>query len=489
VFSPNYLRLPGLYDSGLVQIHNTGYEVVQIVRNSTKTSKTSTEGKWSRKSRILVLVAIFTFLLTVFLFQGGVTGLAVSMAENALVQRKISAASTWLSIAKSTLGGQARVEYLLGRVARLKGDFPEMMEHLKHAHKLGFQADLLDREQGLANLSMGEMDPALEGMARDWIAEIPKDVGLVVDAFANGLASQSRFPEASKLLEDYEKAFPGDAMVNYRFGVMNEHIRSNAKAEKEYSKALEKDPTHIQAAWRLARLKSGNNAPDESIKILKPFDFGKQSLAVKTFMAHCYEQSGDLETSRALFKLVADQGHAASLEAYRVVDEFPDRFLAASELGILQVKLGNWEEAKKYLEMALKENSRDFIARNSYGQVLRRLGFHEEAEKELARITEERREYDKITVLRDQINQNQNNTAARVQMGKILYKYESERFGLFWVRSALAYDPKCKEAHQFLGEYYVSKAEKATPDEKRLYEQKANYHFAQIEPINSVTRP
>lgn len=452
--------------------------------------KTKPKVKSFRKFRLLVLFAILVPLIFLFLIQGGVTGLAVSMAENALVRRKLSTANNWLSLAKKTLGGQSRVEYLLAKVSRLNGDFPQMMEHLVLADKLGFQADLLDREQGLANLSMGEMDAALESKARDWIAEMPNDVGLVVDAFANGLASQSRFPEASKLLEDYEKAFPGDAMVNYRFGVMNEHIRSNAKAEKEYSRALEKDPSHVQAAWRLARLKSGNNAPAESLQILKRFDFGKQSLAIKTFMAHCLEQSGELEKSRELFKIVADQGQAASLAAYRVVDEFPDRFLAASQLGTLEVKLGNWEEAKKYLELALKENSRDFIARNSYGQVLRRLGYHEEAEKELARITEERREYDKITVLRDQINQNQSNTAARVQMGKILFKYESERFGLFWVRSALAYDRNCKEAHQFLGEYYGNKAEKATQShEKQLYEQKAGYHFAQIEPDSLLRSP
>jgi Tfp pilus assembly protein PilF len=172
------------------------------------------------------------------------------------------------------------------------------------------------------------------------------------------------------------------------------------------------------------------------------------------------------------------------------VDEAPDRFLAASELGVLEVKLGNWESAKKYLELALEENPRDFIARNSYGQVLRRLGYHEEAEAELARITEERREYDKITVLRDQINQNQANTDARVEMGKILFKYESERFGLFWIRSAFAYDPKCKEAHQFMGEYYANQAQSATqPGEKQLYEEKSRYHFAQIEPATTSTNP
>ena len=108
--------------------------------------------------------------------------------------------------------------------------------------------------------------------------------------------------------------------------------------------------------------------------------------------------------------------------------------------------------------------------------------------KELARIVEERKEYDKITALRDQINQNQDNTAARVEMGKILFKYESERFGLFWIRSALTYDPKCRDAHQFLGDYYTQKAEHATSTgEKQMLENKAKYHLAQIvSPSTSV---
>lgn len=431
--------------------------------------------------RLFFLFAALLVTLGIFWYRGGITGFAVSMADQALLKRRYESAESWLHFAQKALGNQARVQFLLGRLSRMYGDFPGMMDHLVQAHELGFPADPLDREQGLANLSIGEMDARTESMARDWIAELTPDVGLVVDALANGLASQSRFQEASKLLEDYEKAFPNDAMVNYRFGVMNEHIRGIARAEQEYRQALEKDPQFVQAGWRLARIKSGQNKPQDAIEILTKFERGAQALAVKTFLAHCHEQSGDLETASQMFQQVADQGHEASLKAYRIVDEVPERFLAASELGVLYVKLGKWDEAKKYLEMALEHNSRDFIARNSYGQVLRRLGLHEQAEEELARIVEERKEYDKITGLRDQINQNRNNTAARVEMGKILFKYESEKFGLFWVRSALAYDPKCQEAHQFLGEYYAKKAEQApSAGEQQVYRNKAEDHFSQV---------
>ena len=457
-------------------------------KRSARSEKKVVQAEAPRKGlRLFVLLGILVTSAGLFFYRGGLTYVATSFAEDAMRKRRYESAESWLYLAERTYGDQALVQFLRARLSRMNGDFPQMMTHLVRAHERDFPAEKLDREQGLANLSIGEMDARTESMARDWIAELPKDVGLVVDALANGLASQSRFNEATKLLEDYEKAFPGDPMVNYRFGVLNEHIRATARAEKEYETALEKDPKFVQAAWRLARIKSGQNKPDEAIEILSEIVQGKQSLAVKTFLAHCHQQAGDLEASRELFQEVADYGHQATLAAYRVVDEAPERFLAASELGVLLVKLGEWEQSKKYLELALKVNPRDFIARNSYGQVLRRLGLHEQAEQELARIVEERKEYDKITVLRDQINQNQNNTQARVEMGKILFKYESEKFGLFWIRSAFTFDPKCQEAHQFMGEYYADKAEQAeTISEKQMYRSKAAYHFSQIEPQQHV---
>ena len=443
-----------------------------------------------RRRRLLPLFVILFILGTIFLLRGGVTGMAVSMADSAIIKRKTATAERWLNLARYSLGNQGPAEYLRARVARLQGDHADMIKHLVKAHELGYDAKLLDREQEIARLSMGEMDSQLESRARNWIAELPGDVGLIVDAFANGLAAQSRFNEAATLLEDYEKAFPNDPMVNYRFGILSEHVRDEINAEKEYRTALSKDPNYVQAAWRLARLESGKNAPLEALEILKRYDYGPQSLAIKTFMAHCYEQSGDLEKGRELFKTVADLGPAATLSAYRVVDEMPERFLAASALGTLDVKLGNWEEAKHYLELALKEDPRDFVARNSYGQVLRRLGYHEEAAKVLAQINQERSEYDKITVLREQINQDASNTAARLQMGKIVFKYESERFGLFWIRSALAYEPHNKEAHEFLSDYYNKKSQEAKdPNEKRMYDQRASFHRAEADAAPEPQKP
>ncbi len=435
----------------------------------------------SRSWRKPLLFGILALLFAGFWYRGGVSGVAASLADSAIKRWQLESASKWLDFADK-LGESADVKFLLARVARLNNDPELMRQYLVEAHELGHRADPLNREQSLLSISFGEIDSVLDSKAKHWIAEQPPDEGLVVDAYVNGLAAQSRFSEAVEVLEAYEQSNPLDPMVNFRLGVMNEHLRNSANAEEEYKLALEKDPTYIRAAWSLARLRSSKNIPQEAIEILKPFEKGKATIAVRTMIAHCYQQMGDLERSRELFKSVADMGFEAGLESYRFVDDTPERFLAASELGVLDTKMGNWEEARKYLEMALEVNPRDFVARNSYAQVLRRLGLQEQAERELARITEERKEYDKITVLREQISQNRADVDARVEIGKILFKYESTRFGLFWVRSALTYDPKNKEAHQFLADYYLSKANESTnATDIKLYESKAKYHLGQIE--------
>ncbi len=457
------------------------------LRPSSKHLSDKKQPKPPRRSwRQLTLIGILLVLLMGFWYRGGISRIAAAQAESAIKRWRVESASKWLNFAQM-LGDQPEVHFLLARVARIDNDPHQMRKHLLKAHELGFSSELLNREQDLLRLSLGEIDSILESKAQHWIHQHPPDEGLVVDAYANGLLAQSRFSEAVTVLEEYERAFPEDPMVNYRFGVMNEHLRSSAKAEEEYKLALQKDPGYLRAVWNLARLKSGKNAPQEAIDILKPHEVGKPALAVRTMIAHCYQQFGDLEKSRELLISVADKGFEAGIESYRVVDEPPERFLAASELGVLDAKLGNWDEAKKYLELALEVNPRDFVARNAYAQTLRRLGFQEQAEKELKQITEERKEYDKITVLRDQVSQDQSNVDARVQMGKILFKYESERFGLFWVRSALTYDPKCNEAHQFLGDYYTSQAEKTSDTaEKQGYENKAKFHFGQIQSETNV---
>ncbi len=442
--------------------------------NANKPPKGSNQARVATsKARSRLLLGLLILLVAVFFYRGGFSGFALSMARNSLLKRDLPATEKWIGWAQQLPGTSAEIEYLLAKKARLQKNFDAMAEHLLTAHQLGCEPGLLEREQILADASLGELDPISERKLTGWISEQGAETGEIVDAYANGLAARSRFDDATQLLKDYEQAFPGDPLVNYRLGIINEHKMANDLAEREYQTALEKDPKHVQAAWRLARIQTSKNDPQAAIKILSDFDYGPQQLAVKTFLGSCYQQLGEFDKSREYYLAVVEQGHTACQAAYQVVDETPERFLAASDLGVLEATLGNWEEARKYLALALEVNPRDFTARNSYAQALRRLGMAEQSDKEFARIKLERAEFDKVTVLRDRVNQNPSDTDARIEMGKIIFKYESERFGLFWIRSALTYDPACQAAHEFLAEYNEQKFEET---HNAGYRQRANEH-------------
>jgi Tfp pilus assembly protein PilF len=436
-----------------------------------KKPKLVSGGTPRRSRRIYVLVALLVLLFGIFLYNGGIAGVATTYAKNALLANDAKRASSWLKIARTIGSETPELHYLLARSARLSRKYNEMASHLQAALSGGYNSEMLAKEQCLAIASLGELDPINESKIKNWIAQDGPDVAEFVDAYVNGLAALSRFDDASKVLEQYEAEYPNDPMVNYRFGLMNEHTKSNELAEKEYAEAMRKDPNHAKSAWRYARLLCGRNRPEDAIKVLEKIRKGPQELAVKTFLASCHFQMGELEKSRELFKEVVLEDKQRCLEAYLILDEWPERFLAASELGIVESNLGNYPDAKKYLEMALADNPRDFTARSAYALVIRRLGDTEQANKELERVSAERAEFDKITVLRDKVKQDPNDAAAKFAMGEILFKYESERFGLFWIRSALTSDPNYKEAHVFLADYYQKKSA-----ENEAFKGKAEYH-------------
>jgi len=433
-----------------------------------------------RSRRFYVLVALLVSLLCIFLYNGGVAGVARTYAKNALLANDAKRANGWLKIARSVGPETPELHYLLARSARLNKDYNEMAKHLQAALSGGYNSETLEKEQCLAIASLGELDPTNESKIQKWIAQDGPDVAEFVDAYVNGLAAVSRFDDASMVLEHYEAEYPNDPMVNYRFGLMNEHTKSNELAEKEYAEAMRKDPGHTKSIWRYARLLCGRNRPQDAIKVLDKIRKGPQELAVKTFLASCHFQMGELEKSRDLFKEVVVADKQRCLDAYLSLDEWPERFLAASELGIVESNLGNYPDAKKYLEMALADNPRDFTARSAYALVIRRLGDIEQANKELARVSTDRAEFDKITNLRDKVQQDPKDAASKFAMGEILFKYESERFGLFWIRSALTSDPNYKEAHVFLADYYKKKSA-----ENEAFKGKAEFHQRRVKQLEA----
>ena len=138
------------------------------------------------------------------------------------------------------------------------------------------------------------------------------------------------------------------------------------------------------------------------------------------------------------------------------VDAPYERFIAASELGTLLANEGLFEQSLGYLDSALNENPRDVSARYSRGLALRGLNRDEEADKEFVYVAEAKNAFQKVSSLTEKINRSNDDVESRIEVGKLLVQYESERTGLFWLRSALAYKENNAKVHEALAEFYES---------------------------------
>lgn len=440
----------------------------------TKSSNRSLEqgnGKKAYFGRPVTLFLVLVCLLIAFLWSGGIVGFTNSMAKNAIASKKLESADGWLAIARQLSSSNAETDFLQAKSERQRGNLDKMANHLKTAYNKGFDPSKLEREQTLAFASLGRFSADMEEQMNDWLDSREGDFGEVVDAYTNGLTTISRFDHALELLKWWEQTAPWDPVPHYRIGRINEHMYQASEAESQYRKAIAKEPNYHKATYNLARVILDQRRPDEALKLFQICNVGDTALAAKTGMARCYKALGETETARSLLIEVLKSSFESLIQSQNAVDEFPERFVAASELGSIETELGNFPEARKYLESALKVHPLDSTGRYSYALALRGLGLQKEAEENFEITRTARSALDQVTGLMETLRRNSEDTKSRIRIGKIVLEHESERAGVFWLQSVFSYDPKNSEAHLTLADYYQGKND-PSPEDLKL----AAYH-------------
>lgn len=441
------------------------------MKKSSKEKKQNSSPVKPSGKRLWVLLAFLAAVWAVFLWSGGVAGRMNSAARQAIAGRRFDDAQLWLGRSKSLSTKNAECEFLLARLARKQGQLPAMSAHLHSASELGYDKKTLAREQDLALASIGRMEDGVEERLQAWLQEGSIDFSEIADAYANGLTALSRFDDAQALLVAWQQSDPKEPVVNYRRARIHEHFRQPDQAEQEYRKSVAKDPTFTKAKYHLARLLLQLRQPDEALTLFQACEDGSTALAAETGVGGCYRNQGEAEKARDTLRKVMEHSFDEVMESYRTVDESPERYMPASELGCIETELGEFEAARKNLELALDKFPRDTIARYSYGVTLRSLGFPKEAEEQFERTRQARTALDEVSALQEELRKNPENTDARLKIGKIVLEHESEHTGIFWIQSVFSYDPTNAAAHQALVDYYESKP-KASDEDKKL----AQYH-------------
>ncbi|MBI2477224.1 MAG: VCBS repeat-containing protein, partial [Planctomycetia bacterium] len=243
------------------------------------------------------------------------------------------------------------------------------------------------------------------------------------------------------LLDAWRQDAPQDPYVHCRMGRIHEHFRRKEEASQEYRTALSKDPKCYEAAFALARLIA------EQKRIEEAFDYYRLCLELphpvpaQVGMAGCLKSLGRANEARMLLEEAVQFSDHERAAAYKAVGEAPEQFVAATELGKLYSESGDHAKGAVWLGRAVEFNPRDLVARYALAGALRGLGYLEDAEQQFNIVRTARKALEQASNLNDQVEAHPTDVDARYRLGKILLDYDSERKGLFYLRSVLTYNP------------------------------------------------
>ncbi|WP_417744522.1 tetratricopeptide repeat protein [Rosistilla oblonga] len=433
--------------------------------------------RWQLFRILMVLLAIAA---GGYFYSGGLTGQLNRWAVDAIAARDLTQAKSYLDYALRVSPTNVDSIFLEARIARRQGDVVEANRLLSLALQRGCDSRKVQRERILLAVQAGDLSEH-EDQIRAWLLEPSSESAEISEAYANGLAAASRFDDAATILNAWHLDFPDDPAPLFRLGRMNEHFSDQELATDLYRQSIAIDPTYLPPRFALARILLDQKQPEQALVHFDVCAQAPQNAAGLVGAAQCYVAIGNSDTARELLNDVIDREAEAIETSYRLVEESPERFVAAAELGKLETNAGNFAEGLRWLNLALERNPRDNTARYSRAIALRGLGRIDEATAELQQVEEVKQALSQVNTMRNEINRNPDDLQTRIQLGNILIKYESERTGVFWIRSALSRDPDYQPAHQALADYYQQRA-RTSPE----YARRARFHRSRL--LDNSTR-
>lgn len=407
---------------------------------------------FSTRRRLIALVLLMIGLMVVLWMSGALLQLGHMAVRQSLDSGDDKTAQSRLS-AWSWLGTSSTTSFLQARLARHRGDYQEMSRWLDAASQSGYDARLLQREAMLAQAQVGQLDDTIESSINAWILEGGPDTREVCAAYANGLAAQSRFEEAVRILEAWAADFPTDARPHFRLGRIMEHQRRRDEALDQYRIASDKDPKYVPAVYSYGRVLFEQRKVDEALTVFERCPNAGLLIAVQVSIAICKKAQSKTAEARTILERVLSNPVEAIVESYREMQEPTERFVAATELGKIESDEGKFESAKKWLEKAVTFNGRDMEARYAYAVALRGLGEKVLAEKEFNYVKRTREALASVNVYWDRVQTNPRDTEARLLLAKTFLEHESIRSGLYWLKSIQMIEPDNAEVAALLEQY------------------------------------
>ncbi len=434
-------------------------------------------------NRVWLLVIILVGLTGVVWWSGVLAVFPRQIARRCLSSRDFEGALRWHDIASRICRQSPDNALLLARIARQKSDRKSFQQALTLARRWGADPALVRRQEILAQSQAGELEEVEGELVRE-LARSGAAADEISEAYANGLAMNARFDDALSVLDAWRKDFPDDPRPDYRIGRIQEHREMYLAAETSYRRSISRDSRFYPARYSLGRVLLHERRGEEAVEMFRSCLAMQRPEAVQVELAVALKSLGELDEARALLRSVVEADTALLRDSYMTLDQQPEGFKAAAEYGRLETDAGNFAEACKWLEIALARHPQDLMARYALAVSLRGLGKLEEAEKHFTLDERAREALQEANSLSQRIKAEPGDLEARLSLGKLVLDNESERTGIYWIKSIFAFDPNYAPAHEALADYYAARA-----DDQLEFAELATYHRNRAQQISKPHAP
>ncbi len=403
-------------------------------------------------SRLTKLSSIMALLLMAAWISGAIVSLTNGLAQRSLRRLDTEGAQWWLTISESIYWRNAETLLLRARMARQAGQFEQMNMLLDQCAQAGGGRQRIRAEEVMAQAQVGQL-AAVEDELLALLPNSASDQAEMSAAFANGLAIRGRLDELLELLQAWERDFPNDPRPNHRRGLALEFNQSPLAAAEQYQLAVEKNRNHFPSWYGLGRIRQSQRKTEEALEAYRECLRMSNPLAAEIAIAGCLRELGEFDQARAILQRMLQVDRATLAASYYAVEYQPDGDSVARELGTMESEAGNFERASQILEIALEKEPRDLLARYAYAVALRGLSKQAEAERNFEQVKVAREALAEAPPLLDRVNRDPLDTEARLRLAEIHLQWESERQGVYWLQSVLAYEPHNAHAQKMLAEH------------------------------------
>jgi tetratricopeptide (TPR) repeat protein len=336
----------------------------------------------------------------------------------------------------------ASTTLLAARICRLRGAYAEAEEYLSRCGQYNGMSEPLQLEWLLLRCQRGEVDQLAPGLLVLVQRGHPESAD-ILEALAAVYMRQARYLEALDCLNRWVDLDPDCVRALDWRGWVSNQLDHRGQAISDYEHLLEIQPGRTAVRLRLVEiLVDSSRCPDALTHLDRLRGELPDNPDVLVALARC-----------RVAQLAPDEAEAL-LDA--VLAAHPDHFQALMEKGRLELDRDRLTEAESWLRKALAGDPGNPQARYAlYRSLQGQPGRQDEARQELERWRKDRRDRDRLTrLLRTELAARPNDPDLAAEAGALFLQLGEEQKGLFWLRRALAANPRHAAGHQALIAYY-----------------------------------